>query len=94
MTEPTRPSGRQVCLDAAKAAVVERGAAYAPPSKNFARIAALWSVILDKPITVVDVALCMDAVKTARLMESPDHADSWIDKAGYGACGFEVTRPK
>jgi hypothetical protein len=33
------------------------------------------------------VALMMDWVKTARLLETIDHADSWIDKCGYSALG-------
>jgi hypothetical protein len=37
-----------------------------------------------------DVALMMDDVKSARLCETPDHRDSWVDKAGYSACGAEV----
>jgi hypothetical protein len=31
----------------------------------------------------------MDWVKTSRLVESIDHEDSWIDKAGYTALGTE-----
>jgi hypothetical protein len=33
------------------------------------------------------VALMMDWVKTARLLETIDHNDSWIDKVGYSALG-------
>lgn len=69
-----------------------REANYGPPDKNFDRIARLWSVILDTPVTMAQVVLCMDAVKTARLCENEADADGWIDKAGYSACGGEVTR--
>jgi hypothetical protein len=31
----------------------------------------------------------MDWVKTSRLLESIDHVDSWIDKAGYTGLGGE-----
>ena len=31
-----------------------------------------------------------DVLKVARLMETPKHEDSWVDIAGYGACGAEV----
>jgi hypothetical protein len=35
----------------------------------------------------------MDWVKTSRLLETINHEDSWIDKAGYTALGAEfVTR--
>jgi hypothetical protein len=36
---------------------------------------------------VQHVALMMDWVKTARLLQTPDHEDSWIDKCGYSALG-------
>ena len=31
----------------------------------------------------------MDAVKTARLVETPEHYDSFLDKAGYAAATVE-----
>ena len=78
------------CLDLAREAVTARADPYGTPESNFARIAALWSVILEQPVTSAQVALCLDAVKTARLIQNPKHADSWVDKAGYAACGMEV----
>jgi hypothetical protein len=30
------------------------------------------------------------ALKISRLVESPDHEDSWVDGAGYFALGAEV----
>ena len=38
------------------------------------------------------IALMMDWVKTARLLNSIDHEDSWIDKAGYTALGGEFSQ--
>lgn len=79
-------------LQAAKEAVENRGNAYAPPESNFARIADLWSAILGVPVEPWEVALCQAAVKIARLAETEGrHPDSWIDLAGYAACGAEVT---
>ena len=40
---------------------------------NHTRIARLWSVLLKIEVTPEQVALCMIAVKQARLMETPDH---------------------
>ena len=89
MTEMT---GRAEVLSAAKAAVEDRGRAYSPPARNFQRIADLWSVILNVPIEPWEVALCLAAVKVARLAETEGHhPDSWIDLAGYAACGAEIT---
>lgn len=67
---------------------------------NHARIAAGWDVIaktaIEKhgEITPAHVALMMDWVKTSRLMESIDHVDSWIDKAGYTGLGGEFALSK
>lgn len=63
--------------------VEERGRSYGHPRPNHERIAALWSVILGVPVTPEQVALCMIQVKVSRLMQSPDHADSIDDIAGY-----------
>jgi hypothetical protein len=35
-----------------------------------------------------DVALFMTLVKVARLAETPEHRDSWVDIAGYAGCGI------
>ena len=53
------------------------------------RIAKFWSVILGKEITSQQVIMCMTALKLARLIETPDHTDTWTDICGYGALGGE-----
>ena len=35
--------------------------------------------------------LMMDWVKTARLLTTMDHDDSWVDKAGYSSLGGEFS---
>tara|TARA_B100000214_G_C23949190_1_gene619547 strand:+ start:171 stop:476 length:306 start_codon:yes stop_codon:yes gene_type:complete len=55
---------------------------------NHDRIAKLWSVILEREITVKHVILCMVAMKTARLIHA-NKEDSWVDICGYGALGGE-----
>jgi len=88
---------REDCLDKAKSIVVgEREDTYGGPENSFGRIALLWSAYLNASgvavtLTATDVALLMDLMKTARLISAPDHADSWVDKAGYAACGCEVS---
>lgn len=82
---------RHEILDRAKELVNgAREREYAPPKKNFQRIADLWSIVLGITVTPEQVALCMNQVKVTRLIESPKHGDSWIDIAGYAACGGEV----
>lgn len=75
--------------------VKARGATYGDPSASFARVAALWTPILEPTcaITPAKVALCMIALKVARLIESPTHRDSWDDVAGYADCGDRVSSP-
>ena len=66
-----------------------RAKQYGDAHENHARIAQMWSVLLDKPVTIQQVYQCMVAVKLARLIVTPDHEDSWVDICGYGALGGE-----
>ena len=90
---------RRACLQGALKAVNEdRNDRYGEPEQNFENIASLWTAYLQArgslyaghELTGIDVALLMDLMKTARLIASPDHADSWKDKAGYSACGYDL----
>jgi hypothetical protein len=76
---------RRELLAAAKAATTARGKSYGNVYENHKRIADLWAVILKRPIAPHEVAMCMIALKIARLVETPNHADSQIDIAGYAA---------
>jgi hypothetical protein len=61
----------------------QRNRDYDHPLDNFQRICDMWSTILDTEVTPEQHALCMIAVKIARLMHSPQHYDSIVDIAGY-----------
>jgi|TARA_R100000388_G_C7096086_1_gene89939 hypothetical protein len=81
---------REQILDKAKTLISgERAKDYGDAYLNHKRIAELWSPILDKDITVEQVYACMIAVKLSRLIETPNHEDSWIDICGYAALGGE-----
>tara|TARA_R100001086_G_scaffold175094_1_gene96353 strand:+ start:9098 stop:9352 length:255 start_codon:yes stop_codon:yes gene_type:complete len=67
----------------------DRAKEYGDAYENHKRIADMWSVLLNKQITVSQVYQCMIAVKLSRLIETPEHTDSWIDICGYGALGGE-----
>jgi hypothetical protein len=41
-------------------------------------------------VTPEQVALCSIDVKIARAAVNPKQADTWIDIAGYAACGAEI----
>ncbi|MBA87728.1 MAG: hypothetical protein CMB16_00480 [Euryarchaeota archaeon] len=64
--------------------IKERGKTYGDIKKNHQDIAKGWEVILDKDkIEPYQVAMCLDWLKTVRLIETPDHLDSLKDKVGY-----------
>ena len=62
---------------------------YGDAHENHQRIAMLWSVLLNKEVTVAQVYQCMIAVKLSRLIETPEHEASWLDICGYSALGGE-----
>ncbi len=71
---------------------------YGTPEDNFKLIAELWTPVIrmcvspDADVCVLPeaVALMMALVKVARLINNPEHLDSWVDLAGYAACGGEI----
>jgi hypothetical protein len=95
-----------ILLDQAKKIVTgARRQAYGTPEDNFACIAALWTTYVQRrfrrndpnsldPVvfTAEDVAYMMVLMKVARLAETPTHADSLRDIAGYAACGARASK--
>lgn len=86
-------------LDTAKGYVLnDRNSTYGSPEDNFKRIARRWTAHLrnighlgaDKEISPTSVAIMMADVKAARLENNPTHKDSWVDWAGYAACGAGI----
>ena len=79
-----------------------RGNTYGTADENFQRIANLMTAqlglveelpnsgCLTRPLTKEDVALLMIQVKASRLANSPTHADSWVDIAGYVNCASQI----
>ena len=69
--------------------------AYGRPEDNFERIARFWDAYFkntgrDIDVTASDVAPLMRLMKEARLAETPDHRDSFVDLVGYALCGAEL----
>ena len=71
---------------------------YGTPEDNFETIAGLWETYLSRAcvneaggvyIDANDVAMMMALLKIARIAAGGGKADSWIDLAGYAACGAE-----
>jgi hypothetical protein len=68
----------------------DRNKNYGSPLTNHERIASLWSTYLETQIRPDQVAICMALVKVARLIQTPDHLDSYIDGAAYMAIAGEI----
>lgn len=91
---------RAEILDAAKACVCgQREQDYGRPEDNFARIAGLWNAYLgdsvrEEPISAQDVAMMMALLKIARIKSGTGTDDSFVDLAGYAACGGEISASK
>lgn len=87
---------RQATLDQAKEYVSkDRNSAYGEPEDNFTNIANYWTnhtIARGTPFyfTAEDVAVMCILLKVARLSTNPTHKDSWIDTAGYAACGAGI----
>ena len=61
----------------------ERQSSYGNALETHQRIAAIWTVVLGQPVTAEQVCACMIGLKLARLANSINHRDSWLDIAGY-----------
>lgn len=53
------------------------------PKELFEKIAAHWSIWLEKDITAHDVAMMMSLLKAAREKQNPLNRDNLDDMAGY-----------
>lgn len=86
---------RKELLDKAlKCVLSDRNSNYGTPEDNFSVIAKFWTIYKGVEFHPYDVAIMMILLKIARIKHSPEHEDSWIDMAGYTACGGEVSNVK
>ena len=83
---------KRVLREAEKCVCGQREQDYGTPEDSFEMIGKLWTVYLDyaTKIDAHDVAAMMALLKIARIAKSPDHMDSWCDRAGYASCGGEI----
>jgi hypothetical protein len=87
---PHKASRDQILEHAAQLIGKDRAQTYGSAADSFERIARLWSVLLGIDISATDVARLMVAMKLSRLHLHDNHADSWVDIAGYAALGAEI----
>lgn len=90
---------KAILADEAKAIVTgARRSAYGAPEDNFERIARFWQAYFentgrgDVKLTAADVSPMMRLMKEARLCETPDHRDSFVDLIGYTLTGAEINK--
>jgi len=67
----------------AKAIQVDRDQVYGDARYSFARIAKVWSGVLNHNVTPTKVARCMAGLKLVRDDLNPNHKDSLIDLINY-----------
>lgn len=72
--------------------IKDRGKVYGDIKQNHTQIAKGWSVIFGVEVKPYQVALANDWQKTVRLLESPNHTDSLVDKVGYCITANECLR--
>lgn len=82
---------RELLEEAANIVEGQRKEDYGETYKSFERISNLWSAYLSCPVSPSDVAAMMIMLKISRAKQTPTHKDSWVDMAGYAACGYEVS---
>ena len=83
-------AGRGGHLDEAKSLICgDRNAQYGSPTQDFERIAGMWTILFGRQFSAHEVAMAMVCLKLSRLVHSPGKRDSWVDGAGYLACGWE-----
>ncbi len=89
--EVQSPRRVEMLREAAKIINGERDKQYGGPEDNFDRIAKIWTILFHRQFTTEEVALAFVATKLARFASNSGfQPDTWVDIAGYAACGYEV----
>lgn len=105
LAEPADPNVARKRREAILATVAEatcqsRPHTYGDAEDEFPTVAGLWSCYLSRsldtpiPLESADVAVLLALLKIARIAANPDHADSWVDLAGYAVCGGGIVTAK
>lgn len=95
---PTSTSRADILDQAKKCVCGQREQDYGTPESNFQLIADLWNDYLKKErlgrskavVDAVDVSMMMALMKIARIKNGGGSGDSFVDLAGYAACGGEI----
>lgn len=86
---------RKEILDRAEKCVCRnREQEYGSPEDNFQCIANLWGAYKGVEFSPLDVSMMMALLKIARIKTGTATDDSFVDLAGYAACGGEIAESK
>lgn len=89
MMPETKPIIKDILEEADELINGDRAASYGEANASFQRIADLWTPLLGKKITALDVARCMIAMKLSRSLTSKKR-DNWVDVAGYASLASQI----
>lgn len=93
LTPRDKPVRQQALEEAIKLICGDRNETYGGPVQNFTRGAAMMRAYMgDRQMysfSATDYAAFNVIIKLARVANSPEHRDSWVDMAGYAALGLE-----
>lgn len=81
-------------LEEASRLISERGHDYGGVEVNFSNIAILANVFTGRELTAWDVAMLHVATKLARIRQSPQKRDSYLDAINYLAFAAELAAPQ
>ena len=83
---------KRVLSEAERCVCGHREQDYGTPEDSLQKIGTFWTAYLNYAVKIdaEDVAAMMALLKIARISENPEHMDSWVDLAGYAACGGEI----
>lgn len=85
---------RKIILDeAAKCVLADREKQHGSPEDTFGMTARLHKIYLagiNRELLPHDVAILNILQKISRIANNPFNSDSWVDIAGYAACGGEL----
>lgn len=88
MKNADKPTSLLEQFDAAYSNVTtDRRDVYGAPEDTYRRISTMRAVVDECPDAQIREILAMIVTKVARLVQTPDHLDSWVDVAGYSRCG-------
>lgn len=84
----------EICAKAADLVGGDRNRTHGDVLENHSHIAAIWNGylhdILKRPLTALDVANLMEAMKIARRKAGTHNPDDYVDGAGYAAVAGEI----